>query len=174
MKKINWGIIGLGTVAMQFAKGFKSVKNSKLLGIASKSQKKIEDFKRNFDISEENCFGNYEDLLKNKDIHIIYVALPTSLHLKWIINCLKEGKKVLVEKPATMNSLEIENIKKNFFDKKIFFTEAFMYLYHPQIKKTLELLKSGDIGELISMESFFGRDILTKKNFLGFRKRKKN
>ena len=173
MKKINWGIIGLGTVAMQFAKGFKSVKNSKLLGIASKSQKKIEEFKKDFDISEEHCFGNYEDLLKNKDIHIVYVALPTFLHFKWIINCLKEGKKVLVEKPATMNSLEIENIKKNFFNEKTFFTEAFMYLYHPQIKKTLELVKSGDIGELISMESFFGRDILTKKNFLGFRKRKK-
>ncbi len=54
-----------------------------------------------------------------------------------------------------------------------FFTEAFMYLYHPQIKKVLELINTGEIGELVSMESMFGSDILNKKNFFGFKKRKK-
>ena len=48
-----------------------------------------------------------------------------------------------------------------------------MYLYHPQIKKILEIINSGEIGKLISMESNFGHDIITKKNFFGFKKKKK-
>ena len=34
----------------------------------------------------------------------------------------------------------------------------------PLTKKIFDLIKAGEIGELISMESFFGHDFLTKKN----------
>lgn len=173
MKQINWGIIGLGAIAAQFAIGFSNTKNAKLLGIASKSEDRLKSFKNDFKIDQEYCFSDYRDLIKNQNIDIIYIALPTSMHFEWAVKCLKEGKKVLIEKPATLNSLEAISIKENFMTEESFCTEAFMYLYHPQIKKTLELIREGEIGELISMESYFGRDILTKRSFLGFKKRKK-
>ena len=171
MKQVNWGIIGLGEVASQFSKGFKFTSNAKLLGIASKDASKVKKFKEDYRIGEDYCFSSYEGLIENKDIHIIYIALTTSLHMEWIIYCLKKGKKVLVEKPATINSIEAINVKKYLGNS--FFTEAFMYLYHPQIKKVLALIKSEEIGELISMNSVFGHDILHKKNFFGFKKIKK-
>ena len=79
-------------------------------------------------------------------------------------------KKVLVEKPATMNAMEIEDIKNRYITKEVFFNEAFMYMYHPQIKKTLELINQGEIGMLTSMQSNFGTDILTKKIYLDLKK----
>ena len=48
-----------------------------------------------------------------------------------------------------------------------------MYRFHPQINIIIDLIKNHVIGELLSMESYFGSDILTKKNFLGFKLRKK-
>ena len=95
------------------------------------------------------------------------------MHYEWIIKCLKKRKKVLVEKPATINSQQIENIKKLFGLENFFITEGFVYLYHPQIKKDLELINQGMIGKLISMESSFGKNLLTKKNIFGFEKKKK-
>ena len=173
MQKVNWGIIGLGAVAFKFAGGFKFLDKAKLLGIASKDSNKLNKFQEKFEIDNNYCFNNYENLLENSNIDIIYIALPTSFHHEWISKCLEKGKKVLVEKPATMNSSEIIDIKKNYFDKEIFFSEAFMYMYHPQIKKTVELINEGEIGKLISMESSFGTDILTKKNFFGLKKKKR-
>lgn len=173
MKQINWGIIGLGAIAFKFAEGFKFLDKAKLLGIASKDSNKLKKFQEEFKINNNYCFNNYESLLKNNNIDIIYIALPTSLHHEWISRCLKKGKKVLVEKPATMNSLEIIDIKKNYFDEETFFSEGLMYMYHPQIKKTVELINEGEIGKLISMESSFGKDILTKKNFFGLKKKKR-
>ena len=41
MKKINWGIIGLGRIANEFAPGFNGLKNATLLGVASKTQEKL-------------------------------------------------------------------------------------------------------------------------------------
>ena len=173
MKKVNWGIIGLGNIALKFADGFNNVKNAKLLGIASKNQNKLESFKKKFQISNEYCFNNYEELLKCKSIDIIYIALPNSLHYEWIIKSIKNEKNILVEKPATINFTEIKNIKNLLENKQIFFAEAFMYLYHPQILKTINLIKENIIGRPISMKSFFGIDILTKKNIFGFKKKKK-
>ena len=173
MKKVNWGIIGLGAVAAQFAKGVNFVDNGKLLGIASKNSERLSNFKNNYSVDNNYCFTNYQNLLENKEIDIVYIALPTALHTEWIIKCLNNGKRVLVEKPATMNSLEIINIKENYLNNRNFLTEAFMYLYHPQINKILEMINSKKIGNLISMQSNFGHDILTKRNFLGFKKRKK-
>ena len=60
MKQINWGIIGLGSVATQFAKGFRTVDNAKLLGIASKTISKLKKFQKDFEINNSYCFNNYE------------------------------------------------------------------------------------------------------------------
>jgi len=173
MKQVKWGIIGLGNMALKFAEAFKNVKNAKLFSISSKSDEKIEYFKKNFGIDNENCFQNYEDLLKSENTDIVYIALPNSFHYKWIIECIENKKNILVEKPATINLSEIEEIQALLFKKNLFFSEAFMYLYHPQILKVINLLNKNSIGKIISMESFFGVDILTKKNFLGFKKIKK-
>ena len=44
MKKLNWGVIGLGNIAQKFLEGFSFVRNSNLLAIASKSQSKLSKF----------------------------------------------------------------------------------------------------------------------------------
>ena len=59
---INWGIIGLGRIARDFASGFKDIKNAKLLGVASKTKKNLTEFKKIFNIDEDYCFSSYEDL----------------------------------------------------------------------------------------------------------------
>jgi len=173
VKKVNWGIIGLGAIAKQFARGFENLSNSNLLAIASKNKEKLNNFKDDLNINDDYCFNNYEALLKNKEIDIIYIALPTSLHKEWIIKCLDAKKKILVEKPATMNEAEIEEIKKRYTKEDTFINEAFMYMYHPQILKVIELINQGEIGKLVSMESNFGINILTKRNLFGFKKIKK-
>jgi predicted dehydrogenase len=173
MKQVRWGIIGLGNIALKFAEGFQYTKNAKLFAISSRSKNKLLTFKNKFQIDDNYCFVNYDSLLKCKDLDIIYIALPHSLHHEWVIKSIEKGKNILVEKPATVNFLEMENIKNNLKDKNIFFSEAFMYRYHPQILKVIDLLKNKVIGNLVSMESFFGFDALGKKKIFGIKLKKK-
>ena len=156
MKKLNWGIIGLGSIAQKFSEAFAQTSNSTLLAIASNSPLKLESFKKQFFIEDKFTFKNYEDLINCKEVDIVYIALPNSLHFYWIMECIKNGKNTLVEKPATLNYPEAKSIKKILDNKSIFFGEAFMYRYHPQIDYIVKLIKKGTIGSLISMESSFG------------------
>ena len=172
-QNINWGIIGLGNIALKFAQAFKDVDNAKLLGIASKNIQKLENFRQLFKIENQFCFNEYNNLLDCKHIDAIYIALPNALHHEWIIKCIEKKKNILVEKPATLNFAEIVNIQKKLINKKIFFAEGFMYRHHPQMIKLIELMKKKIIGMPLSMESSFGVNLVTKKNFFGFKKKKR-
>jgi len=171
MSIIKWGIIGLGNIALKFAQSFSEISNSKLLGIASIDSNKIELFKNQFKIQKEYCFKSYIDLIKNQDIDIVYLALPHNFHYQWIIECLKENKNILTEKPAVISSNNINEIVKKHSQKNIFFAESFVYRYHPQTAMIIDLIKNNKIGELISMESYFGSNIIEKKKFFGLIKR---
>ena len=164
-KNINWGMIGLGNIALQFAEAFKDSKNSKLKGIASNNPDKIRIFEKKFNIKKNYCFNSYEELLDCEDIDIVYIALPNSMHKEWIIKSINKKKNILVEKPAFMNLSETENIKKKIDNSKIFFTEGFMYRFTPQILKVVELLKT-DVIKLRLVTAFIGNNPFPEISFM--------
>ncbi len=174
MSIINWGIIGLGNIANKFSLAFKDLKNSKLISVASNNINRLQKFQDQFNLDKNYCFNNYEEILYNKDIDIIYIALPHKLHFEWIIKCIDCKKNVLTEKPATVSFKEIEQINKKLKQTKVFFAEGFMYRFHPQTIKLVDIIKQNEIGEPQSMSSYFGKNIIEKKNIFGFKKTKIN
>ena len=170
---IKWGIIGLGNVAHGFAKSLQKTKNAKLTAIASKTPDKLSKFKNEFNVSSNNCFDDYEKLLNFAEVDIVYITLPNTLHFHWTMEAIKKDKRILIEKPAFLNLDQAELIKKKIDEKKIFFTEGFFYRHLPHISDIIEIINKDEIGELISMESSFGKNLLTKKKLFFFEKKKK-
>ena len=84
MKQVKWGIIGLGNVALNFAEGFKFTENAELFAIASRNNKNLKTFQNKFQIKDNHCFLDYDNLLSCEDLDIVYIALPHSLHYEWI------------------------------------------------------------------------------------------
>jgi len=173
MKKINWGVIGLGNVAQKFLESFSEVKNANLVAIASNNKYKLEENKNKFNINKDFAFNDYEKLIMCNKVDIVYISLPNSFHFYWIKKCIENKKKFLVEKPATLNFQEAINLKSIIENNNLFFAEGFMYRYDPLIIKIIDLIKSNEIGDLLSLESSFGVNILTKKKFLLFKKKRK-
>ena len=50
MKKVNWGIIGLGSIANKFADGFSIINNATVKGIASLNTNNLQSFKEELQI----------------------------------------------------------------------------------------------------------------------------
>ena len=173
MKKINWGIIGLGNIAHEFSKAFAETNNAKLLAISSKDENKLKKFRQQFNVESKFSFKNYQDLINCEEVDIVYIALPNSFHKQWILKAIKNNKNILVEKPATVNLSEAREIKEYLKKTNIFFSEAFMYRYHPQTQSVIDHIRDNKIGNLLSMETSFGMNILTKKKLFFFTKKKK-
>ena len=174
MKKINWGIVGLGNIANQFANAFSIVDNANIKGIASFDKDKLQSFKKKFNVDEKLCFDNYKDLISSSSIDIIYIALPNSLHAKYIRECVNEKKNVLVEKPAFIDFEDLSILKEALQKEKIFFTEAFMYRYLPYFKKIKEIIESNFLGNIVNINSTFNIKVYKQKNFFGIKIKKPN
>ena len=168
---VNWGIIGLGNIALEFAKSFYNVDNADIIAVASTSQKKLTEFKQEFQIKKENLYDNYEKLIEDENIDIIYIALPNSFHFEWVLKAIEKNKNILIEKPAFLNLKNAKMIFNHQNFKNIFFSEGFMYRYHPQITEVAKIISSNIIGKLISMESNFGINLIYKKSFFGLKKK---
>ncbi len=173
MKKINWGIIGLGDIAQNFSEGFLNCNSANLLAVSSNKKEKLDLYENNFNLKKEYLFNNYEDLIKCNDIDIVYIALPNNLHFEWIMKCTRQNKNILIEKPAVRNSIEAKNIEKEILNRNLFFSEGYMYRHYPEIKKIIEILKTGKLGKLISMETSFSNNLLFKKKFFFFKKKRR-
>ena len=153
---IRWGIVGLGHMANVFANAVCEVKNSELIGIASRSNYKLKIFEKNYKIKPENIFNNYIDLIKSKNIDAVYISTLNNTHVDLILDCAQNNKKILCEKPIGLN-LEQANLALKIINKNnVYFYEAIAYRAHPQTKNLIELVESGEIGEIYKIESSFG------------------
>jgi len=153
---IKWGILGLGRMGNTFANAINDAENSKLISVASKSDYKLSAFQKNFNIKPENIFKSYNELISSNQIDAVYISTLNNTHVDLILECAKNNKKILCEKPIGLNlnqaNLALEAINKY----NISFYEAIAYRSHPQTKTLLELIDSGEIGEVYKIEAYCG------------------
>jgi dihydrodiol dehydrogenase / D-xylose 1-dehydrogenase (NADP) len=153
-KLIRWGIMGTGTIANSFVKGLSALEGAELYAVASRSKEKAEDFGKKYDAIK--IYDSYEQLVKDKDIDIIYIATPNTSHKDNILLCLNNEKPVLCEKPFTINAKEAGEVISLAREKKLFLMEAMWSRFFPIMKKINEWLNDGVIGDLRMVTADFG------------------
>ncbi len=155
MKKIyNWGIMGLGGIATKFAEGLCSVPDGCLYAVASRTQKKADEFAGKFNVPI--AYGDYESMVKDSHVDIIYIATPHTEHCNNTMLCLENKKAVLCEKPFAINSIEVKKMVDKAKENNVFLMEAMWTACLPSIKKVKEVIKSGAIGNIKLIRADFG------------------
>tara|TARA_B100000902_G_scaffold155340_1_gene151773 strand:- start:125 stop:1153 length:1029 start_codon:yes stop_codon:yes gene_type:complete len=173
-KIIKWGLIGLGNASLNLANEFNKIDNSKLIAIASKTDSKLEEFKKKFHIANENAYSDYENIFKNNDIDIIFIGLPNNLHERFCLKALEYNKHVLVEKPITINYESFLKIKKEFNKKNLLLEEGTANKHHPFYKNVIDILSKINHSNIYKIKTSFGNDALGGKKIFGFRLKKIN
>lgn len=153
-KKIYWGIIGLGTIAHKFASDLQLSQDAVLHGVASRALEKAKTFAEKF--SAVKAYGSYEELAKDPDVDIVYIATPHALHFKNTMMCLKHGKHVICEKPLGLDAKQAKAMIDQAKTKKLFLMEGLWTRFIPATEKLLELLGNKAIGDLLLVRADFG------------------
>jgi dihydrodiol dehydrogenase / D-xylose 1-dehydrogenase (NADP) len=154
MKKIKWAIMGTGTIANSFAKGLAFLEDAELYAVASRSIEKASEFGEMY--GSKKCYGSYEEVVKDKEVDVVYIATPNNVHKENIILCLNNGKAVLCEKPFTINVKETEEVIKLAREKKLFLMEGMWTRFFPIMKKVQEWINEGNIGKVRMVTADFG------------------
>lgn len=112
-KQLGIALVGLGSYSEhQLAPSLQETKHCRLAGIVTGTPAKEKKWAEKYNIPAANIYNydNFDTIADNKDIDIVYVALPNSMHVDFCIRAAKAGKHVICEKPMAVSVAECDAI----------------------------------------------------------------
>ncbi|MCU1404520.1 MAG: oxidoreductase domain protein, partial [Glaciihabitans sp.] len=153
MTPINWGILATGNIARQFAKTAATSDSATVVAVASRDQAKATAFAEEFGIAA--AYDSYDALFADPAVDAVYVCTPHPQHAELVIRAAKAGKHILCEKPSTMTHAELDVALTAVRENDVFFMEAFMYRCHPQTQQLVDIVASGELGDIRLIRCLF-------------------
>ena len=153
MSDLKWGILGCGVIANEMAQAFEKM-GRKVYGVSSRTQTKTEAFAEKYGV--ENVYGSYEEMLKDENIDVIYIATPHSQHYENMKKAIGAGKHILCEKAITVNDHQLEEIVSLAEEKNLTVREAMTISHMPLFKELKDRIDKGDIVTVKMVQVNFG------------------
>jgi predicted dehydrogenase len=157
-KKLNIALCGLGNYANILADGFTGSQYCRLAGIVTGTPAKAVSWKKKYTIPDQNIY-NYQDfdtIINNKDIDLVYVVLPNSMHKEYVIRAAKAGKHVITEKPMANSARDCEEMIKACKDAHVQLAVGYRLHYEPYNMEMKRLGQEKVFGAVRLVEASLG------------------
>lgn len=112
-RSLGVALVGLGSYSTyQLAPALAQTQFCHLAGIVTGTKEKESIWASQYNVPADNIYNyqNFDKIAENKDIDIIYVVLPNSMHAEFSIRAAKAGKHVICEKPMAISVDECDAI----------------------------------------------------------------
>jgi len=151
---VRWGVLSTAKIGMEkVTPAIQDTSNCEVVAIASRDRQRAQGAADELGI--ETAYGSYQEMLEAPDIDAVYIPLPNDLHKVWVVNAALAGKHVLCEKPISLTSRDAAVMAEACTDAGVLLQEAFMYRHHPSWVESVRLVRSGRIGNLQAVQSWF-------------------
>jgi predicted dehydrogenase len=148
---VRMGVLGAARIAELAIVHPARATGTRLVAIAARDRARAAAYAAEHGV--ERVLGSYADVVAAPDVEAVYDPLPNALHGTWNRAAIEAGKHVLSEKPFAANAEEAEEVAAAARGRNLLVVEGFHYLHHPVTRRLYELLASGDLGELVHVET---------------------
>lgn len=169
-KIINIGVVGTANIARKNIRGINLSKFAECIAVGSRALDRAKKYCVEVGLTENEAIGSYEDVVKNKNVHGVYIPLPTALHHDMILKCVNYKKHILCEKPAALNSNELLKLLRACYNNQIIFLDGVMFMHNTRLHKIRgkidkeKVLGKTGVREVSSAFCFRGDEDFFKNN----------
>src|SRR5262245_18161733 len=161
--RINVGAIGTGRISREHdMPGVWRYDNAQIIAVCDLDSKRVEDAKRlvNGYYSKKTGkpydgvtgYGDYRELLQNKDIDAVVISTPDHWHALIAIDAVNAGKDVYLQKPASLTIAEGRAVSNAVHASGRIFQIGSQQRSTIQFRYATELVRNGRIGKLQTVE----------------------
>ena len=147
MRKINVGVIGVGAMGYNHARVYYRLEEANLVAVSDVSERTLNKVCEKYDAKG---YSDYEDLLKDPEIEVVSVCVPTTHHHDVVMKAIEYGKHVLVEKPIAFSLEEAEEMIAAAKEKGVILGTGHVERFNPAVQKAKELIENDVIGDVVS------------------------
>jgi len=157
MEKVRFGIIGVGNMGSGHLRNLinNRIKNGIVTAIADIDSSKLDNAKEiikndnAYAINTINFYNSGDELIAAKTCDVVIVAIPHYFHPEYAIKALKNGMNAIVEKPAGVYTLQVEEMleeAKKHPELKLGI--MFNQRTNPAFKLMKKMIADGELGEI--------------------------
>ena len=161
-RKLRWCIVALGRISMgEFMPGLTLSKTGKITALVSGHRQKALQQAALYKVPSSAIYSyeNFDEIRHNREIDAVYIALPNSMHAEYTIRAARAGKHVLCEKPMATSLADCRAMIEACRKANVKLMIAYRCQYHPSHLQAIELIRTGAVGQVQTIESAFGFDI---------------
>jgi predicted dehydrogenase len=151
MEPLRIGVLGAARIAGRAIAAPARLTGARIVAVAARDRSRAEAFAAAHDV--ERVLGSYAELLADPEVEAVYNPLANGLHGPWNLAAVAAGRHVLSEKPFASDAEEAEEVRSAAEQAMVVAAEGFHWYYHPLAERLLELLTSGELGELARVEA---------------------
>ena len=150
MKKVKFGIIGLGNQGNNYADLFKNgvIENGELVAVCDIRQDRIDHLLSKFESGALVAFQDYKEMLDSGVCDAILVETPHYQHPEIVMECLKREIHVICDKPAGVYTKQVREMNEEAVKHKALFGMMFNQRTNCVYRKMKEIIQQGGIGQL--------------------------
>ena len=168
MTKVNWGILGAARIVEKVLPIIANSTNGELVAIGSRRTDAAKSIINKVSpelINKIQTFNGFDSVINHPKINAIYIPLANEEHTPTALKAIRSKKHVLIEKPMAIKTSDVELLlnEATKFDVKIM--EGFMYAFHPQFERLLDIIKSNILGEINYAHSMFSFPIQPARHY---------
>ncbi len=155
-RKVGWAIVGLGKLALdEVMPAFRQSELSKPVALVSGHPEKAQKVAGAFGINPASIYNyeNFDRIAENKEIEVVYIILPNSMHAEYTNRALRAGKDVLCEKPMAVTVDEAKQMIATAEEMKRKLMIAYRLHYEPMNRKVMALCRSAEYGKVKTFAS---------------------
>ena len=150
-KKLGIALVGLGTYSTyELGPSLLETNHCRLAGIVTGTPSKEKVWMDKYKIPESNVYNyeNFDAIVDNEDIDIVYVVLPNSMHADFCIRAAKAGKHVICEKPMAVTVQECDEIINACKNSNVKLSVGYRLHSEPYTQEVKRMVKEKTFGEV--------------------------
>jgi len=156
---LRLGIAGLGVASTLFLPGVEQSPHARIVAAADKRRGALDAFERKY---RGRTYDSVEALCADPDIDVIWVATPNQYHCPHTVVAADHGKHVICTKPMALTVAECEAMCAAAERNRVKLLCGQTYSMSPDVQAMWTLARSGKLGRLIAINSWFFTDWLIK------------
>lgn len=154
--KLGLALVGLGNYATkQLAPALESATDCYLAGIVTGTKEKESIWSEKYGIKDSNIYNyeNFDSIVSNNEIDIVYIVLPNSMHAEYSIRAAKAGKHVICEKPMALNAVEGQAMIDACEENGVMLSIGYRLHFDPNTIEIMKLAKEKPYGPIKYVQS---------------------
>ena len=137
-------VVGVGGISGAHIPAWEEMKDAELVALCDIRPERMEKYEG------KRCYTDIDELLKNEELDILDICLPTYLHADVACKAMDLGINVITEKPISLKNEDVERVYACAEKNNVKFMVAQVLRFWPEYELLKEIYDTKKYGELLS------------------------